>query len=29
MGRDALDLTKIITLYEPDPEEWVDHRVRR
>ncbi|MBM4032172.1 MAG: DUF4258 domain-containing protein [Planctomycetes bacterium] len=22
-------LTKIITLYEPDPEEWVDHRVRR
>ena len=22
-------LTKIITLYEPDPEEWADFRVRR
>ncbi|MFC1805727.1 DUF4258 domain-containing protein [Planctomycetota bacterium] len=22
-------LTKIITLYEPDPEEWTDSRVRR
>lgn len=22
-------LTKIITLYQPDPEEWVDFRVRR
>jgi len=22
-------LTKIITLYEPDPEEWTDFRVRR
>ncbi|HEX8905692.1 MAG TPA: DUF4258 domain-containing protein [Longimicrobiaceae bacterium] len=22
-------LVKIITLYEPDPELWVDHRMRR
>ena len=22
-------LTKIITLYEPDPAEWVQHRIRR
>ena len=22
-------LTKMITLYEPDPEEWTDSRVRR
>jgi hypothetical protein len=23
------DLTKIITLYEPDPSEWLDYRTRR
>ena len=23
------DQTKIITLYEPDPEEWIDFRKRR
>jgi hypothetical protein len=23
------DLTKIITIYEPDPNEWVDFRTRR
>ena len=23
------DLTKIITIYEPDPNEWIDHRKRR
>lgn len=23
------DLTKIITIYEPDPNEWIDHRNRR
>lgn len=23
------DLVKIITVYEPDPERWVDYRVRR
>jgi hypothetical protein len=23
------DLTKIITIYEPDPNEWKDHRKRR
>ncbi|WP_295544318.1 DUF4258 domain-containing protein [uncultured Thiohalocapsa sp.] len=22
-------LLKIITLYEPDPEKWIDHRIRR
>ena len=22
------DLTRIITIYEPDPTEWVDHRKR-
>ena len=22
-------LTKIITIYEPDPNEWIDHRKRR
>jgi hypothetical protein len=22
-------LLKIITLYEPDPAEWIDHRVRK
>jgi hypothetical protein len=21
--------TKIVTIYEPDPEEWIDHRIRR
>jgi hypothetical protein len=25
---DAL-LVKIITIYEPDPNEWIDHRIRR
>ena len=23
------DLTKIITIYEPDPAEWIEHRKRR
>jgi hypothetical protein len=23
------DLTKIITIYEPDPSEWLDYRIRR
>jgi len=23
------ELTKIITIYEPDPEEWIDYRKRR
>lgn len=23
------ELTKIITIYEPNPEEWIDHRKRR
>ncbi|WP_072016189.1 DUF4258 domain-containing protein [Leptolyngbya sp. KIOST-1] len=23
------DITKIITLYEPDPEEWINYRIRR
>ncbi len=23
------DLTKIITIYEPDPSEWLDYRTRR
>jgi uncharacterized protein DUF4258 len=23
------DLTKIVTIYEPDPNEWVDYRRRR
>lgn len=23
------DLTKIITIYEPDPNEWINHRKRR
>jgi hypothetical protein len=23
------DLTKIITIYEPDPKEWIEHRKRR
>ena len=23
------DRTKIITLYEPDPDEWIEHRKRR
>lgn len=23
------DVTKIITIYEPDPDEWIDHRKRR
>src|SRR2546427_3102460 len=22
-------LTKIITIYEPDPKEWIEHRTRR
>ena len=22
-------LVKIITIYEPDPNEWIDHRIRR
>lgn len=26
---DDNELTKIITIYEPDPEEWIDHRKRR
>ena len=25
----ATPLTKIITLYEPDPSEWIEHRKRR
>jgi hypothetical protein len=25
---DAL-LAKIVTIYEPDPNEWIDHRIRR
>ncbi len=24
-----LDLTKIITIYEPDPKEWIENRKRR
>lgn len=23
------ELTKIITIYEPDPNEWIEHRKRR
>ena len=23
------DMTKIITIYEPDPEEWINYRKRR
>ncbi|MBD2426275.1 DUF4258 domain-containing protein [Phormidium sp. FACHB-1136] len=23
------ELTKIITLYEPDKNEWIDHKIRR
>ncbi len=23
------ELTKIITIYEPDPSEWIEHRKRR
>lgn len=23
------DITKIITIYEPDPDEWIDYRKRR
>jgi hypothetical protein len=23
------DAVKIITIYEPDPNEWIDHRTRR
>lgn len=23
------DLTKIVTIYEPDPNEWIEHRKRR
>jgi len=23
------DLTKIVTIYEPDPSEWIEHRKRR
>jgi hypothetical protein len=26
---DDTDRTKIITLYEPDPDEWIEHRKRR
>ena len=26
---DDADLTKIITIYEPDPKEWIEHRKRR
>lgn len=26
---DDTDRTKIITLYEPDPNEWIEHRKRR
>lgn len=26
---DDTDRTKIITLYEPDPAEWIEHRKRR
>ena len=26
---DAAPLAKIITIYEPDPLEWIDHRKRR
>jgi hypothetical protein len=24
-----MELTKIITIYEPDPNEWIDYRRRR
>lgn len=24
-----LDLTKIVTIYEPDPNEWINYRVRK
>jgi hypothetical protein len=23
------DLTKIVTIYEPDPDEWIDYRTRK
>ena len=26
---DDTALTKIITIYEPDPNEWIEHRTRR
>ena len=26
---DDVPLAKIITIYEPDPNEWIDHRHRR
>ncbi|MBI3915556.1 MAG: DUF4258 domain-containing protein [Betaproteobacteria bacterium] len=26
---DETTVTKIVTIYEPDPEEWIDHRKRR
>ena len=26
---DESDLTKIITIYEPDPNEWIENRKRR
>jgi len=25
----AADLTRIITIYQPDPTDWIDHRKRR
>ncbi|MCC7485333.1 MAG: DUF4258 domain-containing protein [Burkholderiales bacterium] len=26
---DDTAITKIVTIYEPDPDEWIDHRKRR
>ena len=26
---DETTITKIVTIYEPDPDEWIDHRKRR
>ena len=26
---DETTMAKIVTIYEPDPEEWIDHRKRR
>ncbi len=26
---DEATMTKIVTIYEPDPDEWIDHRKRR
>lgn len=29
ISRLKTDLLKIITLYKPDPSEWINHRIRR